>query len=81
MVIRKKAETIQVNIEEQRLRIIEKGADVSSDRSKNDASRKPIMLKIPESFLEKIDSEVSKRVGLTRTAWILQAIQKQLENE
>jgi hypothetical protein len=40
-----------------------------------------INLRVPASMLEKIDEELAKTVGISRTGWILQAIQDKLNKE
>ena len=42
---------------------------------------KPILLKIPLNWLEKIDKSVEERYGMTRTTWLLQAAQEKIERE
>lgn len=40
-----------------------------------------VVLRIPVDILSMIDNRVSKRIGLNRSAWLLETIQKRLENE
>lgn len=57
---------------------IAEGAPVITDHIEKSTS-KTICLRLPENFLNMIDSVVNKRVGMNRNAWILQAIQERLE--
>lgn len=60
-------------------RIISKGGDVASD--KESKKYKSVLLRIPAEFLDLIDEEVKKRIGLTRNAWILEALQEKRERQ
>lgn len=42
---------------------------------------KTVCLRIPLSLLEEVDGKVKKRAALTRTAWVLEAIQQKLKAE
>jgi hypothetical protein len=81
MVITKKIEKNEKEIDAERAKIIEKGAGVSLDNTKKEEERKSIVIRMPADFLEKIDTAVSKRVGMNRMAWILQAAQEKLERD
>jgi len=59
--------------------IISKGAPVKED-VKDDAWTH-ISLRIPKHLINTIDSQVSKTIGLTRTGWILQTLQRATEKE
>jgi hypothetical protein len=39
-----------------------------------------ISVRIPVKLLNTLDNERSKQIGLTRNAWVLQTLQKKLEN-
>lgn len=55
--------------------LISKGAPVKADRDGYTC----ISLRLPNSLLSEIDSCVKQSVGIKRTGWILQAIQKATE--
>lgn len=78
MVIKKKVEK---NLEEQRTSIIEKGGEVRADNLKKENEKHSVVLRIPLPLLEMIDKEVGSRYGMTRTGWILEAIQDKLEED
>ena len=52
-----------------------KGGHVHSDIAKKEEERKSVIIRMPTDFLEKVDAAVSKRVGMNRMAWLLQAAQ------
>lgn len=60
--------------------LIEKGAKVKEDLSE---SKKWtfIRLRIESEMLKNVDEAVSRRVGITRTGWILEAIHEKLQRE
>lgn len=60
------------------IKYITEGAKVRADGDK-ESLQKTICLRLPIDFLEMIDELVTKRVGLSRNAWILQVIQEKLE--
>lgn len=67
-----------VNIEE----LIGKGALVKEDKLSQSAEEKKwthINLRVPTNMLEDIDTLLEDRVGITRTGWILEAIQEKLK--
>lgn len=52
--------------------------------SKTKATKKiwtSLSLRIPEDMLNDIDICVEKRIGLNRTAWILESLQEKLERK
>jgi predicted DNA-binding protein len=65
------------DMESQRKRFIEKGGSTAS--SKDTSEHMNICLRIPKNMVQQIDSLVKEKAGYSRTTWILQAIQKQLE--
>lgn len=65
-----------INVEE----LISKGAKVVADNHTKKESTF-INLRIPVSMLNEIDEALSKTVGISRTGWILQAIQDKLKKE
>ncbi len=52
--------------------LISKGAPVKADKEENTY----INLRIPTDMLKEIDYKVKGRRGLSRTGWILEAIQR-----
>jgi hypothetical protein len=59
-------------------KVIDKGSDVSFDKISN---REWInfSLRIRKDLLKGIDSAIEKRIGMTKTSWILEAIQEKLQ--
>lgn len=60
-------------------KLIDKGAPVKSDLEKKQKNFVVISLRLPQDMLLKIDERVENSIGLNRTGWILQALQKELE--
>ena len=82
MVITKKIEKSEKDLEKERQAIIERGGNVSSDATQSeDVGRKSIVVRFPIELLAKIDEAVGDRYGMSRTAWILQATQEKLERD
>lgn len=69
MVIRRK------DPDAERRKFISEGGK-SADTSKEWTN---VLFRIPRSMLAEIDSVVESRVGMSRTAWILQVLQEKLE--
>lgn len=62
--------------------LISRGASVLEDKDDFDINeRVHVNLGIPKKMLAQIDEAVKKTVGISRTGWILQAIQQQLNND
>lgn len=61
-------------------KVISNGASVVND---NNASKEwtTLSLRITKDTLNNVDQKVEKRLALSRTAWILEAIQEKLRNE
>ena len=57
--------------------IINRGGEVRSDKKKREWTA--ICLRIPKDMVEDIDTNVDERPGMTRTAWILEAIHEKLK--
>ena len=70
-----KAQMRKVNVEE----LIDKGAPVKADIEKKQKRWKIFNLRISEDMLEQVDKAVEESVGITRTGWVLQAIQEKLK--
>lgn len=67
-----------INIEE----LIGKGALVKEDslaQSQEEKKWTHINLRIPKDMLKHIDSLLEERVGITRTGWILEALQEKMK--
>lgn len=61
-------------------KLIDKGAPVKDDIKEEDSKKwTNINLRIPQEMLQQIDETVENNVGITRTGWILQTIQKELK--
>lgn len=58
--------------------MISRGAKVLED-SEETHGWKTISLRIPNSLIEDVNKEVKKRYGLSRTGWILEAMQEKLK--
>lgn len=71
--------TIKKKVKDLREEIISRGGEISSETKSND--RVHICLGMKKSFLDLIDLKVEERIGLNRTAWILEAIQEKLKRE
>ena len=62
---------------------LSKGGQVQADMESKDNGYhwKTICLRMPNDMLKKVDRKVKRRAALTRTAWILEAIQQKLAAE
>lgn len=58
--------------------LIDGGAKVKEDLKKEDKEWTVINVRISTKMLEAVDRDVKRKVGITRTGWILQAIDKKL---
>lgn len=74
--MKKVSKSKQENLEKLREEFIAK-ADKSS--IKNEWMR--ILLRIKSDDVQQIDEEIKSRMGMTRTSWILEAIQEKLQKE
>lgn len=54
--------------------LIEKGANIKNDCHSDEKKWTKINLRISMDMLKNVDECVEKRVGITRTGWILEAI-------
>ena len=71
---------IKVKVEKKNIeKIINKGGNVCED-NQNDKWT-VITLRIPQSFIKKLDEQRSKHIGMSRTAWLLQMIQRNIESQ
>jgi hypothetical protein len=71
--------------------IISMGAPVKEDLKKEEIKEevkkeekkekwKLIPVRMPEKLVKELDDKIEKRIGLSRNAWILEAIQKNLKD-
>jgi hypothetical protein len=63
------------------LEIIRNGAPVKEDVKIKKNKLQLVPIRIPQHLLERTDHEVEKRIGLSRNAWILEAIQEKLKKD
>lgn len=62
--------------------IISKGGEVAADKPQSDRKYfQMVNLRIRNDLLFQIDEKVEERIGISRTAWILEAIQDKLKKE
>jgi predicted HicB family RNase H-like nuclease len=65
--------------------VIDRGGDVAADKAQESEQAKKewknFNLRIREDLLDQIDEAVKDRVGISKTAWILEAIQEKLRNQ
>lgn len=78
MTVKKKIEKNTASIDP--LNYINQGSEVRSDVEQKSA-RKGLCIYIPKDFLSKIDKTLKKRIGISRNAWILEALQEKMERE
>lgn len=62
-------------------KIIEKGGDVAADKVKVKKEFHIFNFRIPLILSEKIDESMQTKLGISKTAWILQAIQEKLKRD
>jgi hypothetical protein len=79
MVIKKKLEREETIDQNMRNKIIEKGASVAADQDLKEWIN--ISLRITRELIGTIDSGLNTRVGISRNAWILEAIQEKIRRE
>ena len=61
--------------------IIDRGGSVRADKSENTKEWKNFAIRIRKDLLSRIDEILEGRIGITKTAWILEAIQEKLKRE
>lgn len=61
--------------------LIEKGAKVKEDHIAESRKWTYINLRITLEMLNDVDECVKKRVGITRTGWILEAVYEKIQRE
>ncbi len=61
---------------------VEQGGTVPSEKKMNSEFEwKIFTLRIRKDLSEKINHKIENRIGITKTAWILEAIQDKLKND
>jgi len=73
MVVKKPLEKTKIEA------LINRGAHVRDDFLKEEKNRTNINLRIPTRLLNGVDEALKDRVGISRTGWILEAIQEKLK--
>lgn len=58
--------------------IIDRGGEVLADKEDQKKKWTNFTLRIPKDLLEQIDSVLDSRIGISKTGWILEAIQEKL---
>ena len=61
--------------------VISGGGEVLADKAKDKTEWVVSSLRIKKSMLEEIDKALQETVGISRTGWILQAIQEKLKRQ
>lgn len=62
-------------------KIIEKGGSVTADKMKNENKYYILNLRIHTELNERIEEALKERLGTSKTAWILEAIQDKLKKD
>ncbi len=61
--------------------VISKGGKVAEDTKKDKEEWTMITVRLPKRMLKDMDIETGKRIGLSRNAWILEAIQEKKKRD
>lgn len=78
MTIKRKIEVDEEEERKKRESFISKGGQVSADKKeKGDFTN--VLIRIPQPMLDQIDRCVKRRSWMTRTQWILQALEDHLD--
>lgn len=80
MTIREKIDKPALDLEKNRDVIILKGGKVSADELHKKKEWTNFCLRIRMDLFHEIDEFLEKRVGLSKTAWILEAIQEKIKS-
>lgn len=67
--------------DQDKLKFIEGAGQVKADIQLTDDGIHRCHLRMPMHAIERIDVLISKKMGMNRTSWILQAIQEKLERD
>lgn len=73
MVVRKPLEKMDIEA------LISNGAKVKEDLNPESKKWSAVNLRISSEMLKEVDLAVSKRIGISRTGWILEAIHQKLQ--
>lgn len=76
MTVKKKVEENDEQLDSLKYEVISRGGHVKEDDKTEEWVC--ISLRISKGLLERISGSLFKRIGLTRNAWILEAIQEKL---
>ena len=76
MTVKKKVEENDIPLDSLKYEVISRGGHVKEDDKSEEWTC--ISLRISKGLLERISGSLLKRIGLTRNAWILEAIQEKL---
>lgn len=61
--------------------LISKGSPVKEDQIKETTKWTNINLRMPSEMLKEIDNVVKDRIGMSRNAWLLEAISDKIKND
>lgn len=60
--------------------LIDQGAKVKEDFNKPEKEWVMVNLRVPKDMLRAVDAAVDRRVGISRTGWILEAMHEKIQN-
>jgi hypothetical protein len=60
--------------------LIDQGAKVKEDFKKQEKEWVMVNLRVPKDMLRAVDAAVDRRVGISRTGWILEAMHEKIQN-
>lgn len=78
MTIKRKIEIDEEEEQKKREAFISKGGHVAADK-KEKPEFSNVLIRIPQPMLDQIDRCVKRRSWMTRTQWILQALEEHLD--
>lgn len=81
MVVRAKNEKNEAEIEKERMKIIKQGAPVVEEKEDSKKNWTNFTLRIKSEMLQEIDAALEDIAGLSKTGFILQAIQEKLRRK
>lgn len=61
--------------------IIDRGGSVRADKAEKKKEWTNVTIRTRKDLLVQVDEIVEERIGMTRTAWILEALQEKLKRE
>lgn len=77
MGIRKLEKKEPISLEE----IINRGGEVVADKARYKKEWVNFCLRVPAKLLIEIDNVIEERIGISKTVWILEAIQEKLRKD